>query len=143
MFGKQDSAEGAVLGEKVRPRRLLDFRTVEALTQFLFLFLQVTETEFLDKLHQLTARLEEQDLALAILKVRLPIYLRVSMSTYSRSDFHLPKDQPVHQGHLLTYSKPKVSLSRVTVWVSLLPTQNSAHLLQVRLPIFLWVRLST
>jgi hypothetical protein len=34
---------------------------------------QVTEIEFLDKLHQLTARLEEQDLALAILKVRLPI----------------------------------------------------------------------
>ncbi len=52
------------------------------MTQFLFLFLQVTELEFLDKLHQLTARLEEQDLALAILKVRLPIYPRVSMSTY-------------------------------------------------------------
>ncbi len=56
------------------------------MTQFLFCscFLQVTELEFLDKLHQLTARLEEQDLALAILKVRLPIFLRVSFSIYPR-----------------------------------------------------------
>jgi hypothetical protein len=72
---------------------------VEALTQFLFLFLQVTELEFLDKLHQLTARLEEQDLALAILKV--------SRSTYSRSACPPTQGQPAHllKVRLPTYSR--------------------------------------